>query len=505
MAEGFDFDEWLATLKLCGESVDKLKAAKVRSAESVLLLSRYDITALKLDIGDHGAFKKAILLLRDQFPSDEDIANASTSSHIDDSFDGTNPDHVNVHQGSQLDAINKLRIEQERLAIQQSQLKPVIPTNVGHLPQVSATSPQSSSIDQLSSLLTSLNLRLVTGIEGPLASSSGQGFQQPPVFQPPVSPIQGAASLLPGAALFGPPATQIQPNAGNQARNLPFMSAATGGLPFVGVPPPSYTLPFTGVSPTLQSGVLPTTSSLAQHPALKNLTDSSISASIKDLLGIEECGRLACNAKKGEKPLFPIDFVTITPGVVTGEEDIINQNNGVELVIRNVGAKKPTPDKLTTGQYIEACNLIFKILLPTFSLQDLIDYIEFQRQIGYFMQIFSIGSVFILDHEHRKNVFAKKSKWHEFNQSLATGTLKSKQKVETKQTVVKQKSNGASRASPVTSGTPCSNYNDQGKYCSFNPCRNPHRCSVEGCFQSHPAYKHGSNFRSNSHSSVTNP
>jgi hypothetical protein len=160
MAEGFNFDDWLVTLNLCEESLDKLKSAKVRRAESVLLLSRYDITAMKLDIGDCGAFRKAVLQLRDQFPCDEDILNASVSSNIEDSFDCTDPDHLNVQQGSQLDAINKLRFEQERLALQQSQIKPVIPINVGSLPQVSATASQLSSIDQLSSLLTSLNFRV---------------------------------------------------------------------------------------------------------------------------------------------------------------------------------------------------------------------------------------------------------------------------------------------------------------------------------------------------------
>ena len=76
------------------------------------------------------------------------------------------------------------------------------------------------------------------------------------------------------------------------------------------------------MTPVLQSSILPTTATLDQIPALKNITDSSISAYIKDLLGIAECGQLACASKKGEKPLFPVDFVSIIPWVVPAEEDL---------------------------------------------------------------------------------------------------------------------------------------------------------------------------------------
>jgi hypothetical protein len=126
MAEGFIFEDWLASIDLCEETLDKLHRAKVRNADSVLLLSRYDITALKIDIGDRGTFRKAVRLLREQFPADDDIANASISSQIDDSFDGGDPDHIHVQQGSQLDALNKLRVEQEKLSARQSEL-PVVP------------------------------------------------------------------------------------------------------------------------------------------------------------------------------------------------------------------------------------------------------------------------------------------------------------------------------------------------------------------------------------------
>jgi hypothetical protein len=503
MAEGFIFEDWLASIDLCEETLEKLHKAKVRNADSVLLLSRYDITALKLDIGDRGTFRKAVRLLRVQFPADDDIANASISSQIDDSFDGGDPDHIHVQQGSQLDALNKLRVEQEKLSARQSQL-PVAPSyaSLHPVPEPlgAGVIANQSSIDQLSTLLQTLNLQLVP-LEGP-------ALQQPLILQPPVSVLQGAsaapASFLPGAGLLGSHAASGPANPLQPSQVLPFVTSSIGALPFSSLPAVSASAPFSALSSNLQSSIHPTTATLAQIPALKNITDASISASIKDLLGIAECGQLASGSKKGEKALLPVDFVSIIPGVVPPEEDIINQNNGVELIIRNVGARRPTPDKLTTGQYMEACHLILQILLPTFSLQDLTDYIEYMRQIGYFMQIFSISSVFALDHEHRKNVFAKKCSWSAINQCLATGTLKAKQnKIDQKVTQSQSKpSNGSKPVAP--SGVPCPNFNDANRFCPFNPCRNPHRCSVDGCTQAHPAYKHGSNFRTNTNSTGTN-
>jgi hypothetical protein len=273
---------------------------------------------------------------------------------------------------------------------------------------------------------------------------------------------------------------------------------------------PSPTLPFSTITQPgvvestqhLLSGV--TTASLAKHPALQHLTDSALSSTVKDILGIQECGLLAAGSKRGEKPLLPVDFVSVIPGVIPGEEDILNQSNGIELVIRSVGSKNLTPDKLSSGQYLEAANTILQILLPTFTTSELVDYVEYQRQVGCYLQIFSVGSVFLLDHAHRKNVFYKKHKWNAIDQCLSTGTLKQKTDVLLVARAGKKKN--ATQSVPrfsSSTGVPCVNYNDRNRYCQFNPCKDPHICSVEGCTKSHPVYKHG--IRSSSDSSGPNP
>jgi hypothetical protein len=254
-----------------------------------------------------------------------------------------------------------------------------------------------------------------------------------------------------------------------------------------------------------------TTASLAAHPGLQHISSLSVESTVKDILGIQECGQNGA-LKKGGKPLLPVDFITVLPGVSSSEEDVLNEHNGIELVLRSAGSRKPSADKLSTGQFIEASNLILQVLLPPFSLQNLVDYLEYQRQLGYFMQMFNVGSVFLLDHLHRKNVVYKLHHWNCIDQCLATGTLKQKQKIESHVGAKSQKSSRSSKGSGrgaislASSGTPCANYNDKNKYCQFNPCRNPHKCSINGCNQSHPAYKHptGEGFRKGTDSSGSN-
>jgi hypothetical protein len=162
-----------------------------------------------------------------------------------------------------------------------------------------------------------------------------------------------------------------------------------------------------------------------------------------------------------------------------------------------------TPDKLSSAQYLEATNTILQLLLPTFTTGELVNYIEYQRQIGYYCQIFSVGSVFLLDHAHRKNVFFKKHKWNAIDQCLSTGTLKQKSDILSLARSGKKKGSVQSSPRTPTTGVPCANFNDRNRYCQFNPCKDPHVCSVEGCTKSHPAYKHG--FRSSSDSAGANP
>ena len=99
MSTGFDFDVWIEIVDLNADSVEKIRRARISDVVSLCLLSPYDVTALKLDIGDRGKFRKALKKLRLQYPDDDDeeIAGSNSGgSGVDDSFDGTDPDQVAV-------------------------------------------------------------------------------------------------------------------------------------------------------------------------------------------------------------------------------------------------------------------------------------------------------------------------------------------------------------------------------------------------------------------------
>jgi hypothetical protein len=585
MSASFDIELWLQVVDLNPDSVEKIKKAKIIDLDSLCLLSPYDVTALKLDIGDRGKFRKALKKLRLQCPDDDD---ASSTSDVDDSFDGTDPDHVSLQHHLQAENLIKLQADQECLSKEQfdllkklsqpnlQQSQPSLPLLSGQPSLLSAQQPASqplfdgqpslfgqplcqtqqqqvpqqvtSSLDQLAGLLASLNLSLVptnpvpveqfhqktvvpsiqqqSAVVSDLARQLippqtllGSVLQQPPPAypvsasqQPPAVqqglpfavqnsafPVQNTAFPVQNTAF--PVQNSSYPVAASSRPLLRDSAASVTGYPFVQVPFPSDTIPFTTLSTQLDSA---TTTSLAAHPALQHINNLSVDGTVKDILGIEDCGRAAQACKKGEKPLLPVDYVTIIPGCQPEADEVLNEHNGIELVLRSAGPKKPTADRLTTGQYIEASNIILQLLLPTFSLQDLADYIEFQRMIGYFMQVFNVGSVFLLDHEHRKNVFSKKHKWNRIDNALSTGILKRKVDAPTSYSKpAKKRTQSAPKSVSQHSSTPCVNYNDKSKYCPFNPCKDPHKCSTEGCGQSHPAYKHvdsTSRFRKNTDS-----
>ena len=106
MTENFSFDVWLQTINLSDCTLEKLRTAGIHNVESILLLSQHDITALKIDIGDRGRFRKAIRKLKEQFPDSDDDEDSNISANgVDDSFDGTDREQLATQQRQQIEGI----------------------------------------------------------------------------------------------------------------------------------------------------------------------------------------------------------------------------------------------------------------------------------------------------------------------------------------------------------------------------------------------------------------
>jgi hypothetical protein len=172
----FDFDQWLVAGNFEEETIEKLHSAKVKDIDSLCLLSQYDITALKLDIGERGKFRRALRLLRVQYPDEKDVPCSDAIG--DDSFDSRDPEHLAVQQLAQLESLKKIQVDQDRLTLQQSNLlASQTPASVGQ-------GSSASSLDQLTALLSTLNLTIVPSVQVP--SVTGAVLQQPPIQQAPV-------------------------------------------------------------------------------------------------------------------------------------------------------------------------------------------------------------------------------------------------------------------------------------------------------------------------------
>jgi hypothetical protein len=181
MSGEFEIEDWLVNNAFCEDTVEKLHRATVRDLDSLCLLSQYKVTALKLDIGDRGKFRRAIKRLREQYPDEDLEFNDDVNTGVDDSFDDRDPEQVATQQRMQFMELKNLQASQEKLSLQQFQLgqqgqqQPLlkVPTATEHSNTVTH-STDLSSVDQLSALLTNLNWTLVpslglsTGVGAPL-------------------------------------------------------------------------------------------------------------------------------------------------------------------------------------------------------------------------------------------------------------------------------------------------------------------------------------------------
>jgi hypothetical protein len=190
---------------------------------------------------------------------------------------------------------------------------------------------------------------------------------------------------------------------------------------------------------------------------------------------------------------LPINFCTVLNGRVIEEEEILGgQYNG--RLIRQSGRgniRRPTPDKLSFGQFYEAYARIFKLLNLTG--QQELEYLDYQRQLGILLQTFTPASVFLLDHLHRQFIFGSGSKWHVIENSLENSVLKKREDATRFSGATRKHENTSRRdqAKPADVGDKvCWMYNLH-KGCGYgDACYYPHVCSVGNCRQKHPAYKH---------------
>jgi hypothetical protein len=138
-------------------------------------------------------------------------------------------------------------------------------------------------------------------------------------------------------------------------------------------------------------------------PAANQVTSSDAVALgksfMKDLLCMDD----VCTNDKGEKPLLPVNFVSTPRGIIMDQEKVVTTNKDGELIMKP-NKNRPTADKLSAGQWVAANSRILAKLSPTFTPQQMMDYLDYTRKLGDLMTQFTQASVFVLDNNHRIEV-----------------------------------------------------------------------------------------------------
>jgi hypothetical protein len=198
---------------------------------------------------------------------------------------------------------------------------------------------------------------------------------------------------------------------------------------------------------------------------------------MKDVLCLQD----ATTNAAGEKPLLPCNFISNTRGTMSESEEVVHTGDGTQLVLKKT-ARKSSPDKLTTGQWVSANVRILQRLIPGFSTQELSDYFDYTIGVGDSLQLFTTSSVMILDNEHRIDVHKTGRRWNNVDSRLENRYLKRKEESQVKpqQQSISRNTSGGDRygggrsSDRPRSGNICWQYNS-AEGCPFHDrCRFQH-------------------------------
>lgn len=190
----------------------------------------------------------------------------------------------------------------------------------------------------------------------------------------------------------------------------------------------------------------------------------------------------------GKTPLYINDFI-LNPSASTRASE---QNLGRGLILRDARSKIKTED-VTMEQWAGANARILIELLDSMEREQVVDYLTYTAQIADLMQVCKRSSVLLLDESHRTRVHQSGCKWDDIDQMRAYVFLNKKEE-EPKPTSKRPWGPSKEYKGPTDSnGRPiCLNYNREDG-CLRSHCRFAHTCSVPGCKENHPKFKHQEN------------
>jgi hypothetical protein len=252
-----------------------------------------------------------------------------------------------------------------------------------------------------------------------------------------------------------------------------------------------------------QSGApaVPSTASLARDVELSKLLDQyNANESAGELLRVQDrvnssVGSQSAQGEPKVKKAYQIpDFITSCDGLGTEEEDFeLLATKGRSFKLQGQ-KKKPEVKDVSIAQWLSANLVILELLLPTLSQREVLDYYSYTRQIGDFLQIYTLGTVFQLDSDHHKDVARGERRWNEISSHYVHFYLS--------QSRLRGSGGNAGSSSGTSSDRPpngkknksrfnhpCARFNTR-EGCSNENCKFKPICSYQGCRGNHPLYEH---------------
>jgi hypothetical protein len=248
---------------------------------------------------------------------------------------------------------------------------------------------------------------------------------------PPTYTLDQLAAFLAGKSLGSE--TGLQQPSGVLDLNILGSGVNVGGMssnmPFASLPPPSNG---GGYGPNnLAGNNMAGNNMAAGNMAAIPHASSSVMDLNRSLMKDVLCLQDSTTNASGEKPLLPCNFISNTRGTMSESEEVVHTGDGTQLVLKKT-ARRPSPDKLTAGQWVSANVRILQRLIPAFSTQELSDYFDYTIGVGDSLQLFTTSSVMILDNEHRIDVHKTGRRWNNVDSRLENRYLKRKEEVQGK-------------------------------------------------------------------------
>jgi hypothetical protein len=242
----------------------------------------------------------------------------------------------------------------------------------------------------------------------------------------------------------------------------------------------------------------PTTQTLSRDKELSRLLEDYHNAGVQELIGAQDQVNASLNAVRssgervGSKPLLIPDYISNFESIVEDEEDSFVTTKGKTFSLQQ--KKKPAAGEVTVAQWITANVTILELLIPTFSAQQIADYLKYTQIVRDLLQLYTPQSVFCYDNAHRKEVCRMGKRWNEVSIHQQTMFLSKIRNMGSNAGV----DGGRSKSRRNRFTTPCAKYNLKEGCAYKNQCRFPHVCSEKGCGGTHPAFEHNESFRSQS-------